>query len=163
MNLEEGHGARWPGSVRRGLALLAGAVFVYTGGIKLIDPLRFASDVTNYDIIPWSLAIRLAFYLPWLELLCGLALIFHRLYAGALFLTGTLMLIFIDATVSARMRGIDISCGCFGSASAKLSFTWHLLLDLGLLSLLVLLWFWNPSRAAERLSAVPGEKVRPLA
>ncbi len=132
-----------PAIVRRTLAVVVGAVFIYAGAIKLIDPLSFASDITNYQILPWSIAVRLAFYLPWLEVLCGLALIFHRLFAGALFLTGALMLIFIGATVSAKARGIDVACGCFGSVSANLSFSWHLLLDLGLLGLLILLWFWR--------------------
>ena len=132
----------WPAIVRRTLAVLAGAVFVYAGGLKLLDPLRFASDIGNYQILPWSVAVRLAFYLPWLEVLCGLALIFHRLFTGALFLTAGLLLIFIGATISAKMRGIDVACGCFGSVSGNLSFSWHLVLDFGLLGVLALLWFW---------------------
>ncbi|MGB8340050.1 MAG: MauE/DoxX family redox-associated membrane protein [Chthoniobacterales bacterium] len=132
----------WLVIVRRTFAVLAGAVFVYAGVLKLLDPLRFASDISNYQILPWSVAVRLAFYLPWLEVLCGLALIFQRLFTGALFLTSGLMLIFIGATVSAKARGIDVACGCFGSASGNLSFSWHLVLDVCLLGVLVLLWFW---------------------
>ncbi len=132
----------WPAIVRRTLTVLTGAVFVYAGVLKLLDPLRFASDISNYQILPWSVAVRLAFYLPWLEVLCGLALIFQRLFAGALFLTSGLMLIFIGATVSAKARGINVACGCFGSASGNLSFSWHLVLDVCLLGVLVLLWFW---------------------
>jgi len=131
---------RWP-LVRCLLAMVAGAVFIYAGGIKLLDPLRFASDITNYDLVPWSVAVRLAFYLPWLELLCGLALVFQRLFAGAIALTTGLMLIFIGASVIAKARGIDVACGCFGSISGNLSFTWHLLLDFVLLGILLLLWF----------------------
>ena len=73
----------WPAIVRRTLGL-AGGVFVYAGGLKLLDPPRFASDIGNYQILPWPVAVRLAFYLPWLEVLCGLALIFHRLFARGL-------------------------------------------------------------------------------
>ncbi len=142
----------WPTIVRRTLAVLAGAVFVYAGVLKLLDPLHFASDISNYQILPWSVAVRLAFYLPWLEVLCGLALIFQRLFAGALFLTSGLMLIFIGATVSAKARGIDVACGCFGSASGNLSFSWHLVLDVCLLGVLVLLWFW-PSLSPSAPSA----------
>ena len=144
-----------PAIVRRILAFAVGAVFVYTGGLKLVDPVGFASDITNYQILPWPVAVRLAFYLPWLEVLCGLALIFHRLFEGALFLTGGLLLVFIAATVIAKARGIDVACGCFGSASSGLSFTWHLLLDLGLLGILIALWFW-PGQTGE-------VRVRPLA
>lgn len=127
--------------VRRGLGILAGAVFIYAGGIKLLDPLRFASDITNYDLVPWSVAIRVAFYLPWLELLCGLALVFQRLFAGALALTTGLMAVFMATSVITKARGIDVACGCFGSVSGNLTFTWHLVLDFVLLAILVGLWF----------------------
>lgn len=130
----------WPLFVRRALAVVAGAVFIYAGAVKLVDPLPFASDIANYQILSWPIAVRLAFYLPWLELLCGLALVFHRLFSGALFLTIGLMFVFIGATVAAKVRGIDAACGCFGSASGNLSFTWHLVLDLVLLAILVVLW-----------------------
>lgn len=138
----------WPTIVRRMLAFAAGAVFVYAGGLKLLDPVGFASDISNYQILPWAVAAGLAFYLPWLEVFCGLALIFHRLFDGALFLTAGLMFVFIAATISAKVRGIDVACGCFGSASSGLSFTWHLLLDLGLLGILIALWFWPRPRPA---------------
>lgn len=131
--------------VRRALAVVAGAVFIYAGAVKVIDPLGFASDIANFQILPWPIAVRLAFYLPWLELVCGLALIFHRLFFGALGLTIGLMLIFISASVAARVRGIDAACGCFGSAGGNLGFAWHLALDLGLLVGLAVLW-----RTAER-------------
>jgi len=143
-----------PGLVLRLLAILVGGLFIYAGVVKLVDPLRFASDITNYDIVPWSVAVRLAFYLPWLELLCGLALVFHRLFSGALALTISLMLIFIGASVITKARGIDVSCGCFGSISGNFSFTWHLVLDFVLLAILVLLWL-KTRRPSLSLPSVP--------
>ena len=126
--------------VRRGLAVLAGAVFLYAGIAKVTDPLRFASDISNYQIIPWLIGVRLAFYLPWLEILCGLALIFHRFFTGAVVITSALMFVFMGATVSAKARGIDISCGCFGTASSSLTLTWHLVLNGCILAALLILW-----------------------
>ena len=135
--------SRPAGVVRQMLAVVVGAVFIYAGAIKLADPLRFASDIANYQILPWPVAVWLAFYLPWVELLCGLALIFRRFFDGAVLITGCLMFGFIGASVSARARGIDISCGCFGSASSNLSFAGHLALDFLLLGILIALWFWR--------------------
>jgi uncharacterized membrane protein YphA (DoxX/SURF4 family) len=143
ISIEEKGVRAWPQVVRRILAFVAGAIFVYAGVIKLFDPLRFASDITNYQILPWSGAARLAFFLPWLELWCGLALIFHRLFRGAVVLAVAMMFIFIGASIVAKMRGIDVSCGCFGSASSNLSFTSHLVLDFCLLAVLLILWFWR--------------------
>lgn len=127
-------------TLQRIVAIIVGAVFIYAGILKLRDPLRFASDINNYQMIPWSVGVRFAFYLPWLELLCGLALVFHRLFSGAVAITIALLLAFIGATAWARIHGIDVSCGCFGSAGTNLSLTWHLVILAGLLLASIYLW-----------------------
>ncbi len=124
----------------RGCALIIGAVFLYAGILKAMHPAQFAGDIENYHLIPWTLGVRAAFYLPWLEILCGLALITRWLYAGALTILLALTVVFIGATISAKVRGIDITCGCFGAASHYLSFAGHLALDVIILLALVLLW-----------------------
>ena len=125
--------------VWRVLAVLLGGLFVYAGAIKIVDPMHFAIDIDNYKMLPWAVSVRLAFYLPWLEVLCGLALIVRRLYVGGLSILAALIATFIIASIIAKGRGLDISCGCFGEASKYLSFTWHLALDLILLALALLL------------------------
>ncbi|MDP9004180.1 MAG: DoxX family protein [Verrucomicrobiota bacterium] len=120
--------------VWRMVGILIGALFVYAGAVKAWDPVRFAGDIENYHLLPWVVNVRLAFYLPWVEILCGLALIFRRLYSGAVALVLALMLVFIAATITAKARGLDISCGCFGHASDQLSFAWHMVLDLAILA-----------------------------
>ena len=127
--------------VRLLLAILVGAVFVYAGVLKARDPLRFASDVSNYAVISWPLGVRVAFYLPWLEIITGLALIFQRLFAGAIALTIAMILVFIGVTIWARAHGIDVSCGCFGTVSSNLTLTWHLILNAALFAALLALWF----------------------
>ncbi|MGH7939259.1 MAG: MauE/DoxX family redox-associated membrane protein [Chthoniobacterales bacterium] len=127
----------WGFVVRLVLAILVGAVFLYAGIAKVSAPVQFASDISNYQILPWSLGVRLAFYLPWLEIAVGLALIFQRLFAGAIAVAIALMLVFLGATIWARLQGINISCGCFGTASSNLTLTWHLVIDLGLLAVLI--------------------------
>lgn len=105
----------------------------------MLDPVRFANDIDNYKVLPWAISIRLAFYLPWLEILCGVALIFRVLYRGGLAILTGLIGIFIGATIAAKIRGLDITCGCFGHASKNWSFSTHLALDLVLLTTLFLL------------------------
>src|SRR6478672_2318410 len=119
-----GKSFNWRFVTGRVLAVLAGAIFVYAGVLKMRDPLQFANDVSNYGILPWPVGVRLAFYLPWLEILCGLALIF----------------IFIGATIWAKIQGIDVACGCFGTASSNLTLTWHLVINSSILTVLILLW-----------------------
>jgi uncharacterized membrane protein YphA (DoxX/SURF4 family) len=122
------------------VAVIIGALFIYAGAVKVLDPVEFAGDIENYKVLPWPVGVRLAFYLPWLEILCGLALITRQLYRGGLFILTALMAVFILATIVAKARGLDISCGCFGHASKYFSFAWHLAIDFALLGGLLLLW-----------------------
>jgi putative oxidoreductase len=127
--------------VWRILGLSVGGIFVYAGAVKVLDPAQFGLDIDNYKILPWFVSVRLAFYLPWLEILCGLALILGFLYRGGLSILTVLVLVFIGATIAAKARGLDITCGCFGHASQHWSFTQHMTIDLGIfLALVALLW-----------------------
>jgi len=121
--------------------LVLAGIFIYAGAIKAFDPIRFASDIDNYKILPWTIATGLAFYLPWLEILCGVALIVRRLYLGGLSILTALISIFIVATIAAKVRGLDITCGCFGHASKNWSFSGHMALDLAILAALLALYF----------------------
>ena len=96
------------------LRILLCGTFVYAGASKLLDPQAFASDIGHYRLLPYPLAIALALYLPWLELLCGLAVTIRQLEYGALTLILGMCLTFAGALASAWWRGLDISCGCFG-------------------------------------------------
>lgn len=127
--------------VWRIVSVIVGGVFVYAGVLKVLDPIQFGLDIDNYKILPWFFSVRLAFYLPWLEILCGLALIFGFLYRGGLSILTLLVLVFIGATIAAKARGLDITCGCFGHASQHWSFPQHMAVDLAIfLALAVLLW-----------------------
>jgi len=123
--------------------LIIGGIFVYAGVLKILDPVQFANDIDNYKTLPWFASVRLAFYLPWLEILCGLALVFRFLYSGGLSILTGLIVIFVGATVAAKVRGLDITCGCFGHASQHWSFIQHLAIDLAILAALIALWFSN--------------------
>jgi putative oxidoreductase len=129
--------------------LIVGGVFIYAGAIKALDPVRFANDIDNYKVLPWTVAAVLAFYLPWLEILCGVALIVRFLYRGGLSVLTALISVFIAASIVARARGIDITCGCFGHVSKNWSFSAHLALDFGILLGLSLLWFSNRDTVRE--------------
>ena len=135
----------------RVVALIIGGIFVYAGVIKAMDPVAFANDIDNYKILPWPLAVRLAFYLPWLEMLCGLALILRFFYRGGLFILTGLTFVFIAASVIAKVRGLDITCGCFGHASKNWNFSGHLALDLAILAALSALWISNRTSATRKL------------
>jgi membrane-associated phospholipid phosphatase len=109
--------------------------------LSLANPAEFASDIDNFKILPWPVSVALAFYLPWLEIFCALGLVFRFLYRGALTLLITLIVIFTLAIIAAKLRGLDITCGCFGHASQHWSFPSHLATNLAILAGLLALLF----------------------
>jgi putative oxidoreductase len=123
----------------RVLDFAIGGIFIYAGVAKVVNPIRFASDIENYHLVPWMVGVRLAFYLPWLEIFCGLAVIFRRLYSGALTILLGLIIVFIGANVIAKMRGLDVKCGCFGHISDNLGFASHMALNLAIFAGIALL------------------------
>jgi putative oxidoreductase len=120
--------------------VLAG-IFIYAGSLKAFDLVQFASDIDNYKILPWPVTVALAFYLPWLEIFCALGLVFRLLYRGALAILSASIVIFTLATIAAKVRGLDITCGCFGHASQHWSFPSHLATNLAIFLALLALGF----------------------
>src|SRR5204862_557085 len=120
--------------------VIVAGIFIYAGVLKMVDSVQFANDIDNYRILPWPVSVALAFYLPWLEIFCGLGLVFRVLYRGALAILSALIVVFTLATIAAKVRGLDITCGCFGHASQHWSLLAHLATNLTILAALVLLW-----------------------
>ena len=123
------------------LDFIVAAIFIYAGVLKMLEPAQFAHDINNYRVLPWTLSVALAFYLPWLEIFCGLALIVRYFYRGALSILTVLIVAFTLTTAAAKVRGLDITCGCFGHVSQHWSFPAHLATNLAILAGLIVLWF----------------------
>jgi putative oxidoreductase len=114
--------------------------------LSLANPAEFASDIDNFKILPWFVSVALAFYLPWLEILCALGLVFRFLYRGALSILSASIVVFTLAIIAAKVRGLDITCGCFGHASQHWSLPSHLATNLAILVALLALLFKATSR-----------------
>jgi hypothetical protein len=132
--------------LRRILDFVVAGIFIYAGVLKAIDPVQFASDIDNYKLLPWPISVAIAFYLPWLEIFCALGLVFRFLYRGALSILSVSIVVFTLATIAAKARGLDITCGCFGHASQHWSFPAHLATNLAILAGLLALLFKATSR-----------------
>lgn len=127
----------WSGHAIR---LMVGAAFIYAGASKVMSPLRFITDVSNYHLLTWPMTVGLALYLPWLEMISGLALLLRRLYRGAVTILLALTAIFIAVSISAKIRGINVICGCFGGPARNLNFVSHMVIDILLLVAIAALW-----------------------
>ena len=105
-----------------GMRIVLGCVFVWSGMLKVKEPLEFAQNVANYRIFPAEISFLIALVLPWMELVCGIFLIvglFQR--ASALVLAG-LLSAFLILIILTMFRGLDVDCGCFGSFDRKVDY-----------------------------------------
>lgn len=115
-------GNAWQGRINLALRLILGALFIYSGGAKLLNPAAFQGEIANFALLPWRMSGVVAVYLPWLEVACGAALITTCQLGGAILILSSLMVAFIAFVGSAWARGLDVSCGCFGASDAAVNY-----------------------------------------
>lgn len=135
------------------LRTVFGLVFIYAGAIKIPDPGAFTVAVANYQILPPWLVNPAAVFIPWIEVVCGAALVLGVFARGAALVLNGMLAGFTAAVAYNWQRGLDIECGCFGDVGG-LSSTMAAATarDAGLLVVgLVVLW---------ALCARPGQRVR---
>ena len=127
-------------TVRAQIAL--GVVFVLASLGKLADPPGFAKAIWNYQMVPACLIHPAALTLPWLELLCGLALCLGLWVRAAAIWITLLLLAFLAALSLNLARHHPVDCGCFrnqgpiATEQERLAdMRWDILRDLGLLAL----------------------------
>jgi len=99
---------------RTAVRLVLGGLFVWAAVGKMGDPYSFYTSILAYDLPLPDALLRLAgMTVPWVELLCGLALLANAWTEAALGVQVVLFGFFIAATGQAWIRGMNISCGCF--------------------------------------------------
>ncbi|MFI4859762.1 MAG: MauE/DoxX family redox-associated membrane protein, partial [Phycisphaerales bacterium JB063] len=121
-----------------------------SGCLKIAEPFHFMSDLMGYDIIPSAWIPYVAGLLPWIEIVVGLALLTGTFLGGGVLVSLFLMFGFIFFQASALIRGLDVTCGCFGTSSLSDSVSgWTLARTLGLAALIIpiLLWAWGTNEA----------------
>ena len=119
--------------------VLAGA-FVMAALPKIQDPVAFATSVNAFRVIDSGLSGWVALLLPWLELVIGLGILLPTIRRASGALIALLLLLFIALHTSAWMRGLDISCGCFGAETGESTtdYRWLILRNLLLLGATIL-------------------------
>ncbi len=105
--------------------LILGGTFVWMGWSKVSAPVEFLKLVRQYEMVPADLPWLLnsiAVLLPWIEIVCGLLLVFGLLRRGAA-LVGLVMLLVFTAAVARRGLAlaeasdlafclVEFDCGC---------------------------------------------------
>ena len=90
-----------------------GLIFIYASWGKILDPPAFARIVQNYQLLPPAAVHPVAVVLPWVEAVCGLALVSGVGAGGGLAVFTGLMAVFTGALALNAVRGVDTECGCF--------------------------------------------------
>lgn len=102
--------------------LIVGGLFIWAGILKIVNPLEFAQNVKNFRIVSHEISFFTALVLPWMEVICGAFLIVGFFHKSSALLVSIMLVGFIGLVAITMARGIDTSCGCFGSLSRKADF-----------------------------------------
>ncbi len=95
-----------------------GFVFIIAAVPKILHPADFAGAVFNYQILPPLLVNPFALVLPWIELEVGILLVAGWWLESAVVLADILLFVFLSVAGFNLARGLNVSCGCFGSGGA---------------------------------------------
>ncbi len=140
-------------------SLAFGALFLWSGIAKIKDPISFAEAIRNYRLIGDPFAVALAHFLPWLEVFAGAAVMWERLRQGAAALLTGMLVVFTLGILSAWLRGLDITCGCFGGEE-PVNYPVKVSQNLGLIAAGIwiggFLKTWREWRGHEKTASVAG-------
>jgi len=116
------------------------AAILLSGYQKIFFPADFAVSVYRFHLLPGFLVNLTALYLPWLELVCSVCLLFIPRYRGAALWIVLILLAGFTAAIGINLwRGSAFGCGCFGRGAADQPLSWlSLLRNAGLICLVVL-------------------------
>lgn len=144
--------------------LIVGVTLIVYGASKLPVPTDFLKSIEAYDILPtrppWLLNGS-ALLLPWLEIVCGIALVLGRLARAAALLAFATLTVFTAAILVRSFQvmaaegtpflELAFDCGC-GSGTVII---WQKLLLNGALIALTALVAFRRDRAAPSAADVP--------
>jgi len=107
--------------IRNFSRLLVGAIFIFSGIVKGVDPLGTAYRIEDYFIaygIEWAipLSLFLSVFLCTLEFMLGISLLFNAWVRRTAWLLFPLMIFFTLLTMVDAIWEPVPNCGCFGDA-----------------------------------------------
>lgn len=91
-----------------------GLTYLNAGAVKLVDLAAFLNSVEGFRLLPRDVAVVVTFFPRWMEIVAGAGTWWWRTKLGALAILTGLNGIFAVVVASALIRGLNITCGCFG-------------------------------------------------
>jgi putative oxidoreductase len=105
------------------LRIALGAIFLFAGAAKVGHADLFAAQIAGFRLLPQPMVAPLAVTLPYLEILLGGYLVVGLFTRTAAWFAVALLAVFDLAVASAVVRGMTVSCGCFGPSDTTVT-TW---------------------------------------
>jgi prepilin-type N-terminal cleavage/methylation domain-containing protein/prepilin-type processing-associated H-X9-DG protein len=122
------------GFLAKAAGFCVGVFLIATSIGHILDPYKFLHSVLNYRLLSGFFAEWIAVFIPWGQILAGIALVSGVCRKGALLMAVLLFTTFFLAQFSALVRGLDINCGCFGSGDHPVSWQGYI----GLIALILI-------------------------
>ena len=94
--------------------LVIGLLFIWAGGVKLLEPKVFARNLLQYGLVPEPLLIPTAIGLPLVEVLAGIGLILD--VGLSLWIIAGLLIGFLMVLGYGIINNLDVDCGCFSAS-----------------------------------------------
>lgn len=115
-------------AARLGLA----ALLTISGALKVGHADALASSLAGYQLLPASALAPIALALPFLEIGVGLYLLVGLFTRMAAIVATVQFALYAAAISSALLRGLPVSCGCFGPNDRAKGDWLHVALDIAL-------------------------------
>ena len=101
------------------------ALVLLSGYDKLVHPDDFAVSIYRMHLLPGFMINLVALYLPWLETVCAVCLLFVPRYRqAALRIVLVLLAVFTIGIAVNLWRGSVFGCGCFGHGTTDRPLSW---------------------------------------
>jgi putative oxidoreductase len=124
--------------------LILAVLFIIAAFGKLVDIERYSVQAVYFFVIlPMFLARPFGLALPFIELLCGLGLLFGVLTRLSALGIGLLSLSFFIAKTIVFLQGRSVDCGCFGAFGQTVA-SLTIFLDLPMIFFAMVV-MWTPS------------------
>jgi len=125
--------------------LILAGFFLTSAYGKLVDIERYSVDaVYNFGILPMFLARPFGLVMPFIELLCGLGLLFGVLTRLSALGIALMSLSFFIAKAIVLSQGRSIECGCFGAVIDTLASV-TIFMDIPMMILALVIMFSAPA------------------
>ncbi len=105
------------------LRLVLGGILIFAGASKVGHPAEFAAQIAGFRLLPGAVIAPMALLLPFIEILAGGYLVLGLFTRAAAWVAVALFAVFDAAIASAVVRGMTVSCGCFGPNDTTVT-TW---------------------------------------